>query len=76
MLYKRSSFIKWLINKHGCTAMPLPRTNVLIVESKWSTYKMWINPKDIIDYEEIDMACQKLHIQDLPGDKDLIKVKD
>jgi hypothetical protein len=73
MLYKRSSFLKWLIDVHGCEVVPINRTNILIIYSKLSNYKMWVNPKDLIDYEEIRIACNRLHLQDLPGDKNLKK---
>ena len=72
MLYKRSSFIRWLTNKKGCEVYPLKRTNVMIIENGIAKAQMWINPKDLIDYEEISLLCQKLYLE-LPGDKDLVK---
>ena len=74
LLYKRSSFIKWLTAK-GCEVYPLKHTNVMMIEGPFCTVKMWINPKDVIDYEEIVLICQKLHLQDLPGNKDLVIVE-
>lgn len=75
MLYKRSSFIDWLIKIYECEVYP-HRTNPKILCLKHMnviTY-MNVNSKDAIPYEEIYIHCNKLGLPDLPGDKDLIKI--
>lgn len=75
MLYTRSSFIKWLTEVKECEVYPLKNTNVLVVVNGIAKANMWVNPKDLIDYEEIFIFCNKIHIDGLPGDKDLKKVE-
>ena len=73
MRYKRSSFLKYLKDKHDCEISPIKGTNALIIKNGPVNCKTWINPKDIIDYEEIGIICQKLFVG-LPGHSELIPV--
>ena len=75
MLYKRSSFIKWLKDKFDCEITPIRDTKVLIIKNGPVSSKMWMDGKDVIDYEEIYMHYQKLYLTDMPGDKDLIRIE-
>lgn len=71
MLYKRSSFLHWLRTKHGCEITPMRNTRILVIEGKLCNVNLWADSSDLIDYEEIYLVCKKLHLKDLPGDKDL-----
>ena len=75
MLYTRSSFLKYLKEKHDCTISPIRDTRVLVVRNGPVSARMWLDTKDRIDYEEIWLFCQKLYLTDLPGDKDLIRIE-
>lgn len=75
MLYKRSSFIKWLTEEKGCEVFPLKDKKVLLVQNGIAKAYLWLNPKDLIDYEEIFIFCNKIYIDGLPGDKDLKKAE-
>lgn len=74
MLYTRSSFIKWLTDVKDCKVQPLGG-NTLQVTNGIAKGFIWASSKDIIDYEEIYLLCNKIHIVGLPGDNDLIKVE-
>lgn len=77
MLYKRSSFIKWLTEKCFCEVYPLANNpKVLIIKYLNETSKMFVNSRDMIPYEEIYMHYQRLLLPSLPGDSDLIKVEE
>lgn len=71
MRYTRSSFLKWLKESRDCEITPRKHTNVLKIANGLITANMWVNPKDVIDYEEIYMLCNKLMIVGLPGDQEL-----
>lgn len=73
MLYKRSSFLKWLKEKFDCEYSPIGDSNILQIRNGGVTSYMRVDSNDIIDYEEIHRQCDKLYIPDLPGDKDLKK---
>ena len=74
MLYKRSSFIKWLIDTYECEVTPLRNNpNILIIKHFNESTKMGVNPKDVIDYEEIYLHTQRLSLPSIPGDSDLMK---
>ena len=75
MLYKRSSFIKWLIEKCHCEVFPLPNNHkVLMVKYLNESTKMFVNSRDEINYEEIYMHYQRLLLPELPGEKDLTPI--
>ena len=74
MVYTRSSFIKWLTEVKDCDVKPLDR-NTLQVTNGIAKAFIWVNNRDVIDYEEIYILCNKIHIVGLPGDNDLIKVE-
>lgn len=75
MLYRRSSFINWLKEKHDCEVNPIQDTRVLIIKNGMMSVKMWLDFNDRIDYEEIWMMCNKLYIVGLPGDSELIRIE-
>jgi hypothetical protein len=74
MLYTRSSFIRWLTKVKGCDVQPVRRSNAFIITNGIASAYMWVNPQDRIDYEEIQILCQKIYLE-LPGDKDLKKAE-
>ena len=76
MIYTRSSFITWLTKTCHCEIEPL-RNNpkVLIIKYFNESSKMFVNQKDVIDYEEIYLHYQRLFLPYLPGDKDLVIVE-
>ncbi len=74
MLYKRSSFLKWLENTHDCKIDVLPRGG-LRVKYGFEHFHMITNKKDLIDYEEIFICCNRLGLIGLPGNKDLEPVE-
>ena len=73
MLYKRSSFLSWLREKHSCEILPIRGTNVIVIKNGTVDAKMWLDKKDRIDYEEIWLLCNKLYIDGLPGNAELEK---
>lgn len=75
MLYKRSSFLKYLKEKHDCEISPVRDTRVLIIRNGPTSAKMWLDNNDRIDYEEIWLVCRKLYLVDLPGEKDLERIE-
>jgi hypothetical protein len=74
MLYKRSSFLKYLKEKHDCESSPIKDTNVLVIKNGPVSCRMWVNPNDRIDYEEIVIVCGKLFVG-LPGNSELIRIE-
>lgn len=78
MLYKRSSFIKWLKDVEGCEIIPLANNNrkgTILIKNGSARFNMQSNFEDVIDYEEIYIAYKKLYLSRLPGDADLIRVE-
>lgn len=75
MLYTRTSFLKYLKEKHDCEIIPLRDKRVLRIKHGPATYHMWLHKYDRIDYEEIFIAYQKLYLPDLPGEKDLERIE-
>jgi hypothetical protein len=75
MLYKRSSFIKWLTEVKECEVFPIRDTNVLIIKNWQISIKIMLDKKDRIDYEEIWLICNKLYIVGLPGDNELERIE-
>ena len=78
MLYKRSSFIKWLKEVKDCEITPMDtgtRNGVLLVKNAMIKFYMGTNSKDRIDYEEIFIICNRLYIDGLPGDSDLERLE-
>jgi hypothetical protein len=75
MLYTRSSFIKWLTEVKGCEVHPLRDSNTLQIINGVAKGFIWANTKDVIDYEEIYLLCNRIYIDGLPGDNDLIKIE-
>lgn len=75
MIYKRSSFIRWLQEDCECEVFPVNDARTLkIVNGPASAY-MFVSKRDRIDYEEIYILYRKLCLADLPGDKDLERVE-
>ena len=76
MLYTRSSFIKWLTDVKDCEIININdrRGNVITIKNGSATAFIWVNKKDVIDYEEIYVVTRKLWLE-LPGDKDLVRVE-
>lgn len=75
MLYKRSSFINYLKEKHDCEISPVRDSRVLRIKNGPVSAYMFLDNKDRIDYEEIWIICRKLYLVDLPGDKDLERIE-
>jgi aminopeptidase C len=77
MLYKRSSFVKWLHEVKECDITPLTGKSAGVILIKNWNYKFYLeyDKKDRIDYEEIYLACSKLYIDGLPGDSDLERIE-
>ena len=75
MLYTRSSFINWLKEKRDCEVAPIRDSRVLIIKNGPVNAKMWLDDRDRIDYEEIWLLCNKLFIEGLPTDSELIKIE-
>ena len=73
MLYKRSSFIKWLSEVKDCDVTPLKYAQGVKIMNGSASVRLWTDSKDRIDYEEIYTVIQKLWIDGLPGDSDLEK---
>ena len=71
MVYKRSSFLKYLTDK-GCDIIPLKDSNVIRIENGTQHCYITTDRHDRINYEEIYTAYNKLLLVDLPGDKDLV----
>jgi len=78
MLYKRSSFLKWLKEVKDCQIKPLGNNvrggAVKAFNGPASTY-IGTDEKDRIDYEEIYIICRNLYIDGLPGDSDLVRIE-
>jgi len=75
MLYKRSSYLKWLTDHHQCEIIPVRDTRVIIIKNWQITVKMWLDFNDRIDYEEIWIVNNKLMIVGMPGEKDLKRIE-
>lgn len=70
MVYKRSSFLKFVKDKYDCVIKPIGRGGIRI-EYGNEHFHMLANKEDEIDYEEIYMCYNRLLLPDLPGHKDL-----
>lgn len=78
MIYKCSSFLKWLKEGKDCEIIPMQnnsRLGVILIKNGVMKYYLMTNKKDRIDYEEIYNACQRLYIVGLPGDSDLERIE-
>jgi hypothetical protein len=73
MLYKRSSFLKWLKEKCDCELIPVTET-VMTIKHGPASASMYMTKGDKIDYEEIYVFYKKLYLPMLPGDSDLIRI--
>lgn len=73
MLYTRSSFINYLINVHDCEIITKSDGSDRFVHIKNGPAKayLWAGGKDQIDYETIQIVCNKLWLPYLPGHSDL-----
>lgn len=70
-LYKRSSFLRLLTTKYGCTLTPLKDGRVIKVENGPMKDYIFVSKHDRIDYEEIYIHYQKLLLTDLPSHSEL-----
>ena len=77
MLYKRSSFVKWLKEERDCEIIPLHnKTGGVILIKNWNfKHYLGYSSKDQIDYEEIYKVCSNLYIVGLPGDSELERIE-
>jgi hypothetical protein len=80
LLYKRSSFLRWLQKKKDCTVEPLNFDDSdrrrdsfggVVIRNHVIKAFMGIDHKDRIAYEEIHLFCDKLMIDGLPGESEL-----
>lgn len=75
MLYKRSSFLRWLSEVKDCEITPIRDTNALVIKNGVMSARMWVDKNDRIDYEEIWLFCNKLYIEGLPGNSELERIE-
>jgi len=71
MRYKRSSFIKWLVDEKGCEITNLNDHRARVITISNGIANTYMLSTNAIDYEEIYIQCNKLHIVGLPGESDL-----
>jgi hypothetical protein len=70
LLYIRSAYINsFLVKKNECIVTPL-NSKTLKVENGPVFIYIHLSGRDVIDYEEIAMHCQKLFLP-IPGQRDL-----
>ena len=70
MPYSRTSFFKYLTVIHNCEIIPVRGSRVMHIKKNSKKAFIIATGKDIIDYEEIYIVCQKLNVP-IPGDSDL-----
>lgn len=76
MLYKRSSFIKWLQEVHDCEIQPIGERDTFAafrVKNGPAQAYIGTDSKDRIDYEEIQLICRRLWLP-LPQNSDLKRI--
>ena len=73
MLYKRSSFIKWLHEVKNCEITPFGSGKGAGYLVRNGSCKCYIggDTRDLIDYEEIFLHYNSLYLDGLPGNSEL-----
>ena len=72
MIYKRSSFLRYLTDTRKCEIIPLRegREQGMNIRNGIVTIYVLSDKKDRIDYEEIYIICKKLNVT-IPSGNDL-----
>lgn len=71
MLYTRSSFLKYLKDKHDCEIKPHSNGKVITIKNGPVTVHIGSDKNNRMDYDEIYLVCNRLYLVDLPGSSDL-----
>jgi hypothetical protein len=68
--YSRNAFLKYLKDIYNCDIITVKDSRVIHIKNNHGKAYMIATGKNVIDYEEIYIVCQKLNIP-IPGDNDL-----